>query len=189
MTYPLDHSRPVSESTNRKSPGDRRDAEEEKIVVARACDEMEENRISNKTLTEQGEEYKTYWKTKDEMDGPNAERHGGKKEDWRNTAKLALHVYTQLIEAGKKYGIRHAGYYAMRAIRVERFYAFWGQDLDTTTTPLECGRSWRVKFDKGKHFIGQEALEKQRSEGVKRMYVQLVLNDHDPEFDVVAMWQ
>nr|CAD7423203.1 unnamed protein product [Timema monikensis] len=58
------------------------------IVVARACDEMEENRISNKTLTEQGEEYKTYWKTKDEMDGPNAERHGGKKEDWRNTAKV-----------------------------------------------------------------------------------------------------
>jgi hypothetical protein len=61
--------------------------------------------------------------------------------------QFALHVYTQLIEAGQKYGIRHAGYYAMRALRVERFFAFWGQDLDTTTTPLECGRSWRVKFD------------------------------------------
>lgn len=35
----------------------------------------------------------------------------------------------------------------MKALRVEKFYAFWGQDLDTTTTPLECGRSWRVKFD------------------------------------------
>lgn len=61
--------------------------------------------------------------------------------------QFALHVYTQLIEAGQKYGIRHAGYYAMRALRVERFFAFWGQDLDTTTTPLECGRSWRVKFN------------------------------------------
>jgi hypothetical protein len=60
--------------------------------------------------------------------------------------QFALHVYTQLIEAGQKYGIQHAGYYAMRALRVERFFAFWGQDLDTTTTPLECGRSWRVKF-------------------------------------------
>lgn len=35
----------------------------------------------------------------------------------------------------------------MKALRVEKFYAFWGQDLDTSTTPLECGRSWRVKFD------------------------------------------
>ena len=51
------------------------------------------------------------------------------------------------MEAGQKYGIKHAGYYAMKALRVEKFYAFWGQDLDTTTTPLECGRSWRVKFD------------------------------------------
>ena len=44
----------------------------------------------------------------------------------------------------------------MRALRVEKFYAFWGQDLDTTTTPLECGRTWRVKFDvrkrKYKHY-------------------------------------
>jgi pyruvate dehydrogenase phosphatase regulatory subunit len=61
--------------------------------------------------------------------------------------QFALHVYTQLIETGQNYGIRNAGYYAMRALRVERFFAFWGQDLDTTTTPLECGRSWRVKFD------------------------------------------
>lgn len=61
--------------------------------------------------------------------------------------QYALHVYTTLNEAGKKYGIKHAGYFAMRSLRIERFYAFWGQDLDTTTTPLECGRSWRVKFD------------------------------------------
>lgn len=51
------------------------------------------------------------------------------------------------MEAGEKYHIKHAGYYATRALRVEKFYAFWGQDLDTRTTPLECGRVWRVKFD------------------------------------------
>lgn len=99
--------------------------------------------------------------------------------------EFALHVYTQLIEGGKQYGIQHAGYYAMRALRVERFFAFWGQDLDTTTTPLECGRFWRVKFDKDMDFIGRNALMKQRDEGVKRMYVQLILQDHDHEVD---MW-
>ncbi len=56
-------------------------------------------------------------------------------------------MYDCLVNGGKKYGLKHAGYYAMKALRVEKFYAFWGQDLDTTTTPLECGRSWRVKFD------------------------------------------
>lgn len=97
--------------------------------------------------------------------------------------EYALHVYTRLMEVGKEFGIKLAGYYAMRAIRVERFYAFWGQDLDTTTTPLECGRSWRVKFNKDLDFIGRDALLKQREEGVRRMYVQLLLQDHDHEID------
>ncbi|XP_011309065.1 pyruvate dehydrogenase phosphatase regulatory subunit, mitochondrial [Fopius arisanus] len=97
--------------------------------------------------------------------------------------EFALHIYTRLLEAGAKYGINHAGYYATRGLRVEKFYAFWGQDLDTFTTPLECGRSWRVKFDKDIDFIGRDALLRQREQGVTRKYVQLLLNDHDPEFD------
>ncbi|EZA56486.1 pyruvate dehydrogenase phosphatase regulatory subunit, mitochondrial [Ooceraea biroi] len=97
--------------------------------------------------------------------------------------EFALHVYTRLIDAGAKYGVKHAGYYATRALRVEKFYAFWGQDLDTFTTPLECGRSWRVKFDKEVDFIGRDALLRQREQGVKRKYVQLLLNDHELEFD------
>ncbi|ENN70883.1 pyruvate dehydrogenase phosphatase regulatory subunit, mitochondrial [Dendroctonus ponderosae] len=98
--------------------------------------------------------------------------------------EFALHVYSSLINAGEKYDITHAGHYATRALRVEKFYAFWGQDLDTTTTPLECGRVWRVKFDKKVDFIGRDALLKQREEGVRRMYIQLVLEDHDMETDL-----
>ncbi|XP_076649789.1 pyruvate dehydrogenase phosphatase regulatory subunit, mitochondrial [Halictus rubicundus] len=97
--------------------------------------------------------------------------------------EFALHVYTRLVDAGAKYGLNHAGYYATRALRVEKFYAFWGQDLDTFTTPLECGRAWRVKLDKAVNFIGRDALLRQREEGVKRKYVQLLLNDHDSELD------
>lgn len=61
--------------------------------------------------------------------------------------EFALHVYARLWEAGQKYGIKHVGHYATRSLRIEKFYAYWGQDLDTFTTPLECGRSWRVKFN------------------------------------------
>lgn len=98
--------------------------------------------------------------------------------------EFALHVYNRLIAVGKKYGITHVGYYASRALRVEKFFAFWGQDLDTMTTPLECGRTWRVKFNRDIEFIGREALLKQREEGVRRLYVQLLLTDHDHELDL-----
>lgn len=52
------------------------------------------------------------------------------------------------MSVGQKYGVRNAGYYALRSLRIEKFFAFWGQDLDSFTTPLECGREFRVKFDK-----------------------------------------
>lgn len=95
--------------------------------------------------------------------------------------EFALHVHTQLWENGQKYGIKHSGYYATRALRVEKFFAFWGQDLDTFTTPLECGRTWRVKFNK--NFIGHDALQRQKEEGVKKFYIQMLLDDHDYELD------
>ena len=52
------------------------------------------------------------------------------------------------MSVGQKYGIRNAGYYALRSLRIEKFFAFWGQDLNTLTTPLECGGESRVKLDK-----------------------------------------
>ena len=97
--------------------------------------------------------------------------------------EFALHVYEQLVKAGDPLGLKHAGYYAMRSLRIERFYAFWGQDLDSATTPFECGRIFRVKLDKDIDFIGREALLQQRDIGVKRLYVQLILDDHDHRVD------
>lgn len=97
--------------------------------------------------------------------------------------EYALHVYSNLVSVGKKYKMLHAGYYSMRSLRIEKFYAFWGQDLDSTTTPLECGRAFRVKLNKDIDFIGREALERQKKEGVKRLYVHLQLQDHNPEVD------
>lgn len=61
--------------------------------------------------------------------------------------QYALHVYDTLMTAGKDYGIRNAGYYALRHLRIENFFAFWGLDLDDKTSPLECGRGFRTKLD------------------------------------------
>ena len=50
------------------------------------------------------------------------------------------------MDVGADYGIRNAGYYALRSLRTEKFFAFWGTDLNSSVTPLECGRDQRVKF-------------------------------------------
>lgn len=62
--------------------------------------------------------------------------------------QYALHVYNEVMNMGQKYGIRNAGYYALRSLRIEKFFAFWGQDLDAFTTPMECGREFQVKLEK-----------------------------------------
>ncbi|KAF3832258.1 hypothetical protein F7725_025923, partial [Dissostichus mawsoni] len=72
--------------------------------------------------------------------------------------EYALHVYNELMSVGQKYGIRNAGYYALRSLRIEKFFAFWGQDLDAFTTPLECGREFRVKFDTDTDFLGRAGV-------------------------------
>lgn len=97
-----------------------------------------------------------------------------------------LQCYDTLVSAGAKYGIQHAGSIAVRALRIEKFFAFWGQDLDTTTTPLEVGRGFRVNYDKD--FIGKNALLKQQDEGVKRRFVQLVLDTFDSDNEDIWPW-
>lgn len=58
-----------------------------------------------------------------------------------------MHVYDSLMAYGENYGIRNTGYYALRALRTEKFFAYWGTDLTPQVTPLECGREYRVKLD------------------------------------------
>lgn len=67
--------------------------------------------------------------------------------------QYALHVYNEVMNMGQKYGIRNAGYYALRSLRIEKFFAFWGQDLDAFTTPMECGREFQVKLEKVHHLL------------------------------------
>ena len=73
----------------------------------------------------------------------------------------------------------------MRAVRIEKFYAFWGQDLDSHSTPMECGRGFRCKMKSDIPFIGREALQRQLDEGVRKLFVMLQLDnvDHNSDLD------
>jgi pyruvate dehydrogenase phosphatase regulatory subunit len=54
-------------------------------------------------------------------------------------SEYAVHVYDQLMKVGKDYGIKNAGYLTLRFLRLERFIPFWGEEIDSRTTPLEIG--------------------------------------------------
>ncbi len=97
-------------------------------------------------------------------------------------------AHDAIMTAGKDFGIRHCGHYAVRALRIEKFYAFWGQDLDSQSTPLECGRYFRTKTSSSIDFIGKDALRKQlrpheEGGGIFKLLVMLIFDDHDHEAD------
>jgi len=76
-------------------------------------------------------------------------------------------VWSALLEAGRPEGIRPAGLGARDTLRLEAGLPLGGADLDEKTTPLEAGLDWTVEWRKGP-FVGREALERQRREGVTR---------------------
>ncbi|MBI3333220.1 MAG: glycine cleavage system protein T [Candidatus Omnitrophica bacterium] len=79
-------------------------------------------------------------------------------------------VWSLLLEAGRPLGIQPVGLGARDTLRLEAGLPLGGTDLDETTTPLEAGMEWTVAWQKGP-FIGREALERQRREGLKRRLV------------------
>jgi aminomethyltransferase len=79
-------------------------------------------------------------------------------------------IWNALLEAGQPFGLLPAGLGARNTLRLEAKMLLYGNDMDETTTLLEAGLGWIVKFDKG-DFIGRTALETQKREGVRRSLV------------------
>ncbi len=87
-------------------------------------------------------------------------------------------MYERLLAAGEPLGLRHAGYHAMGACRVEKGYRHWSHDIGDEDTPLDAGLGFTVAWDKPGGFIGREALLAQKAAGpLKRRLVQVMLDD------------
>ena len=80
-------------------------------------------------------------------------------------------LWQALMNAG---GVKPAGLGARDTLRLERALPLYGHELDDSTTPLEAGLEWVVKFSKPE-FIGRDVLLKQKERGVERKLVGLEL--------------
>jgi glycine cleavage system T protein (aminomethyltransferase) len=85
-------------------------------------------------------------------------------------------LWKALLDAGRADGVAPIGLGARDTLRLEMKYALYGNDIDETTNPLEGGLGWVVKPAKGE-FVGREALEKIRAEGVQRRLVGIEMVD------------
>jgi aminomethyltransferase len=83
-------------------------------------------------------------------------------------------VWDSLLDAGGKVGLKPIGLGARDTLRLEARLSLYGNDIDEEHTPHEAGLSWVVK---GKGFIGEEALAKQKAEGLTRKLVGFVMKE------------
>lgn len=77
-------------------------------------------------------------------------------------------IWDAIFDAGKEYNIKPAGLGARDTLRLEMGFCLYGNDLDETTTPLQAGLGWITKFVDNKPFVGREALEKEKEDGITR---------------------
>jgi aminomethyltransferase len=78
-----------------------------------------------------------------------------------------LKTWDSLLERGEKYGIKPVGLGARDTLRLEACLMLYGNDIDDTTTVLEAGLGWLVKFEKG-DFMGRESLRRQKEVGINK---------------------
>jgi len=96
-------------------------------------------------------------------------------------SEQAVHVYDRIIEAGKDFGLRHAGLKSLGSLRMEKGYRDYGHDMDNTDDPYEVGLGFCVDLKKPGGFIGKEALLARKAQGpLKRRLAQVLVKDPEP---------
>lgn len=77
-------------------------------------------------------------------------------------------LWDNIMNAGREFGIKPCGLGARDTLRIEAGFCLYGNDINESTSPLEARLNWTVKLNDGNDFIGREALENQKLEGIKR---------------------
>src|SRR5205807_10109361 len=80
-------------------------------------------------------------------------------------AEQATHVYDRIVEAGREFGLVHAGLKALARLRMENGYRDYGHDIDITDVPYECGLGFALDLKTSGGFIGLEAVLAQKAKG------------------------
>lgn len=89
--------------------------------------------------------------------------------------QYAEHIWNELMNAGKDFGIKPAGLGARDTLRLEMGFCLYGNDIDDTTSPLEAGLGWITKFTK--EFTNSKNLQLQKEQGITNKLVGFEMED------------
>jgi heterotetrameric sarcosine oxidase gamma subunit len=67
-------------------------------------------------------------------------------------------VYDEIVTAGQRVALRHAGAFAFDALRIERGLRSWGHDMGPLDDPFASGVPFAVRLEKDVEFVGRRAL-------------------------------
>jgi aminomethyltransferase len=92
-------------------------------------------------------------------------------------ADSVANLWQAVMSAGQPHGLLPAGLGARDTLRLEAGYCLYGHELTEEITPLEAALGWTVKLNKGVDFIGKQALEDEKRDGLRRKLVGITLNE------------
>jgi aminomethyltransferase len=85
-------------------------------------------------------------------------------------------VWNEILAAGKEFGIVPCGLGARNTLRLEGKLALYGHEISDTVNVWEAGLARFCKMEKAE-FVGRDALQKAKAEGVTRTLVGLEMVD------------
>ena len=95
------------------------------------------------------------------------------------SADMAAHAFETLHTAGQDLGLKLCGMHMMDSCRIEKGFRHFGHDITAEDHVLEAGLGFAVSKTK-ETFIGRDAVNKKRDEGLQTRMVQFKLTDPEP---------
>ncbi|XP_047482490.1 sarcosine dehydrogenase, mitochondrial-like [Penaeus chinensis] len=87
-------------------------------------------------------------------------------------------------------GLVNSGYRAIDYLSCEKGYRHWHADIRPDDTPLEAGLAFTCKLKTDTNFLGRQAIERQKAEGIRKKLVTLTLNDPSkPLWGLEGIWR
>jgi 4-methylaminobutanoate oxidase (formaldehyde-forming) len=92
---------------------------------------------------------------------------------------MAAYVFEVLREAGRDMDAKLCGLHMMDSCRIEKGFRHFGHDISSEDHILEAGLGFAIKKT-DVDFIGRDAVQRKRDEGLQNRLVQFKLNDPEP---------
>ena len=95
------------------------------------------------------------------------------------SADMAAYVFEVLRDAGRDLDAKLCGLHMMDSCRIEKGFRHFGHDISSEDHILEAGLGFAIKKT-DVPYIGREAVERKREQGLQRRLVQFLLSDPEP---------